>query len=213
LASKTVILVTHQLQWVKHFDNILFLEDGQIHNLKDGKIELINPSSSSFAKVLNEYWLKGDNHDHDSYNVTDMDDAIDVTVGPGPSGFDHEFKQSGMASEDRAIGSVSVKTYLKYFQASCGIVVGIILVALLILGEFSLVYTDVWLAKWASVDYMEQRRTFYPVVFGLLALGTLIVSMARAITYFMVTLTATKRIFEQMLTSVMNCSMYFFQVL
>ena len=51
--SKTIIVVTHGIQNLKKFDNILFIEDGEL--IGEGSYELLKTKSLAFSKFVEKY--------------------------------------------------------------------------------------------------------------------------------------------------------------
>ncbi|XP_048461942.1 ATP-binding cassette sub-family C member 12 [Rhincodon typus] len=59
LQKKTVILVTHQLQYLEHCDEIVLLEDGKIK--EKGKHELLMNENGHYASLINNYQMNQPN--------------------------------------------------------------------------------------------------------------------------------------------------------
>ena len=53
-----------------------------------------------------------------------------------------------MAEEDKASGSVTLMTYVHYLLAGGGYLLTLLTTVVFLLGEVSLVITDLWLAEW-----------------------------------------------------------------
>ncbi|KAJ3417651.1 Multidrug resistance-associated protein 4 [Chytridiales sp. JEL 0842] len=245
--GKTVILVTHQLQYVKRADKVAVMESGQIK--AQGTWEDVVKSGSSeeggeggFAQVMKGFEEgvgAGEGADVDAlmgggaseeeekkkksekellviedvegsskgFEAKKRDDTTKVAKTEG----DDDKRGGGMVKEDMAKGHVPVSTYMAFFRSGASIPVCIVLLFLLVIGEAALVCTDWYLSRWSLMTPEDQRWFGHALIFLALALGTLFVSVGRAVMFFTVCLNATEKLFRMMLASVFRSPMSFFQ--
>ena len=53
-----------------------------------------------------------------------------------------------MAEEDKASGSVTLMTYVRYLLAGGGYLLTLFTLVVFLMGEVSIIVTDLWLAEW-----------------------------------------------------------------
>ncbi len=53
-----------------------------------------------------------------------------------------------MADEEKSHGGINTFVYLRYFKAGGGYLLTAITAIVFLLGEVSLIFTDLWLAEW-----------------------------------------------------------------
>jgi len=121
LKDKAVLLITHQLQFARHADRLLVMEQGNIAAVGTYE-EVIKRADLPFAEVLRSYQVKGESSpDHlpavlpgatspDSASITSASPSV-KSGGQGGTGIQHE---------DKVIGVVTAKTYLDYFRYGGG---------------------------------------------------------------------------------------------
>ncbi|XP_062922995.1 ATP-binding cassette sub-family C member 12 isoform X1 [Mobula hypostoma] len=68
LGEKTVILVTHQLQYLEHCDEILLLEDGKIK--EKGNHETLMKENGRYANLINNYQMNQPNEPEDNKTIS-----------------------------------------------------------------------------------------------------------------------------------------------
>ncbi|XP_067906009.1 ATP-binding cassette sub-family C member 12 [Heterodontus francisci] len=95
LREKTVILVTHQLQYLQHCDDVLLLEDGKIK--EKGKHELLMSENGHYASLFSNYQMNQPNGSEDS-SMTPLSSDIGNLDGTSPSST--RFKGSDNAAFD-----------------------------------------------------------------------------------------------------------------
>lgn len=110
--------------------------------------------------------------------------------------------------EEQEVGQVKFGTYYAYMQAACGIPRAIILACLMMLGQGMVIAVSLWLAHWTRST--DQFANYW--VYGLLglSLGTLAVSLLRAMAVFTALVRASHRLHDAMLLRVLYAPMAFF---
>jgi len=123
LKDKAVLLITHQLQFARHADRLLVMEQGNIAAVGTYE-EVIKRTDLPFAKVLRSYQTQAESSP-DNLPLVMVDGAISpdtasvVSASPsvknGANG-----GGIGVQQEDRVVGIVTAKTYLDYFRYAGG---------------------------------------------------------------------------------------------
>ncbi|KAJ3103612.1 Multidrug resistance-associated protein 4 [Phlyctochytrium bullatum] len=133
--------------------------------------------------------------------------AIEDSATPVKTGGDG----TGISKELAAQGHIPLRTYTTFFLAGAPATLLSVLIVLLVLGEVVMVMCNWYLARWSAQSKDNQRWPGHVGIFTGLALGTLLISVVRAIMFFDITLNATELIFKKMLGSVLRAPMSFFR--
>ncbi|XP_040575219.1 ATP-binding cassette sub-family C member 4 isoform X2 [Lepeophtheirus salmonis] len=181
LMNKTVIIATHQIQYIKTADQIVLLNsDGSVET--QGRYEELSSSNQGFGSFVKKIDT-GNHHkppsptknrkstislssssisslNHPMYFSeiihSDIDEQIDDDI-KAKEEFD---KNRSLRSESKAEGNVSFKLYLKYFAAANGILGFILIYSLSLITHSLFVFGDWWLRLWTNAaDIREQNGT------------------------------------------------------
>ena len=195
MKGKTIILVTHQIQFVKYCNRILVLESGSL--VENGSVESIMKSDSQFANLLRNYSTK-----EIAGKVEDEMKSQDIHV---PT------KQSEtFGNEEAAVGSVPWTTYWRYFRSGTSLGFNLSVILTMAIGQSLIIYSDFWLASWAAGTGPQSNSMYAYVLIGL-ACASFFVGMSRAYMFLLVCLRSGKKCFDDMLNSVFKAPMAFFQ--
>ncbi|CAB4020209.1 multidrug resistance-associated 5 isoform X1, partial [Paramuricea clavata] len=174
LADKTIIFVTHQLQYLNHCDNVILLKDGRIAEM--GQYETLIQDEKDFSVLINNYHQRleaeGNEDEDDEEDTSKLLEEIvrKRTLSAQSNGdsqpntteekkeMNDDSKMNGvekgkdilMKAEERNTGTVSLSTYLNYCKAAGGfcVVAGVIL--LVFASTVLKVFTDFWLGRWIN---------------------------------------------------------------
>ncbi|XP_071159454.1 ATP-binding cassette sub-family C member 4-like isoform X3 [Mytilus edulis] len=157
LKNKPVILVTHQLQFLKEADEILILKEGKC--LGQGTFDEMSQSGIDFSSLLKrdkeEEEVKVEEHHQEvSYHIENTKLAnigsmmsltsIGTEFEPDPVQLPEE--------EERQEGTVGWKVYYEWLKNGCGPFKFIILILLNLLTQGLYVTSDWWLALWSNKE-------------------------------------------------------------
>jgi ABC-type multidrug transport system fused ATPase/permease subunit len=236
LKDKTRLLVTNQLQCLPRCDTVVALGQGG-HVVGQGTYtELTENQSSEIKWLLND--LGKDTTTEEQSQCEDpntatltmpvgivgkskmsrkQDDQLAATMHPcvsrrGPSTEVQEKKTTSLTTkEEREVGAVKLKVYLKYLKAGGGYLMFLAaLVAFLLSSAINFIVTA-WVALWAGdTGYERQTQAFYV---GGYALTALLMGFGAFLpSYFLATFAvkASKTMHENLLHSIMHAPMSFF---
>ncbi|XP_076096353.1 ATP-binding cassette sub-family C member 5-like isoform X5 [Mytilus galloprovincialis] len=177
LKGKTVIFVTHQLQYLSQCDGIIVLSNGRI--TERGKHDELMAGNGEYSNLITTYYTQDDNEDVDD----DIRERINSIPGsPQPvttvrqrtfsdssqkSGFQkpgfhqqasvmsatndkEEMKKAGklMVAEEMGKGKVTFRTYWDYIQAAGGVLISCLAVLMFILNIGIQTGSSWWLSYW-----------------------------------------------------------------
>lgn len=226
LKKKTIILVTHQIDFLHEADSVLVMRDGMI--VQSGKYnDLLKPGTDLATLVIahNESMQLVETEkpaDIDEPVSSREPDAtlerltsIKGTTAPAqPNGRDTSAKQGSaklIEEEQREIGHVSKSIYWLYLTKAFGPWLIITLLIVQTVWQIMMVLSDYWLAYETSDG---QQGSLNPGrfirVYFLLSLGTWLCVLTRTILIILLGLRTTQEFYLQMLRSIFRAPMAFF---
>uniref|UniRef100_A0A8D2DC37 ATP binding cassette subfamily C member 11 n=1 Tax=Sciurus vulgaris TaxID=55149 RepID=A0A8D2DC37_SCIVU len=230
LRGKTVILVTHQLQYLEFCDQIILLEDGRIcengtHSelmQKRGRYtQLVQKMREDASQdTLQEAAETAENMPAgDQAQATTREESFSENAVP---------KQQLTKKEEMEEGSLSWNVYLQYIRAAGGylsVTVFFLLVAMVFLTTFNLWWLSYWLEQGSGTNHsQESNRTtadpgdmldnpqlpFYQLVYGLSILCLICTGICSSGAFTKVTRKASTALHDKLLDKVFCCPMSFF---
>ncbi|XP_050665873.1 probable multidrug resistance-associated protein lethal(2)03659 isoform X2 [Leptidea sinapis] len=224
LQNKTVILVTHQLQFVKNVDNIVIMEFGSI--LAEGGFDDLNEQGLAIIQLLQDKVREAREDDpmvanqtaasslsvkrsHWSYWSLMLEDTIDQKP----------------ETEVQAMGRVQGSVYKNYFMAETSWPYVFLVLFMFLLAQFFASACDYWISKWSNAEdhltgdtTMDNllwaqyglRRKDFVVIFGVLTIATVIVALIRAIMFFSLCMKSSIKLHDEMFECISLSPMSFF---
>ncbi|KAG0271436.1 hypothetical protein BGZ95_000753 [Linnemannia exigua] len=236
LKGKARVLVTHQLQYIKDCENVIVLEQGQVTHIgrvddvmqqevvvekqvDDGKSIKSIKTRAKFVDVLREFAKKA------PAVVEGEEDALKAAVKEA-SAVEAALKR--VKSKDTAVeddgdgpelnltveevqeGDTPWKVYYEFFRYG-STPFRLALVVLSLCGAQAVMTAgDFFLSKWSNRSPDEQQRSYYPMVFGVYCLGTILMTLFRSFIFFYCVSESSKGIFQAMLDALLKTGLDFF---
>ncbi|KAK4879110.1 hypothetical protein RN001_007256 [Aquatica leii] len=203
LKNKTVILVTHQLQYLKYVDHIIVLEEGLLK--VQGSPTELEQTGFDFAKYLKHDDKDPQNANKENNNKTVLHNETGDQVA--------KVKETTLSSK-----SILLPTYKKYIQAgSCPWLVLLTLfcfVGTQVLTSLSFYFVAYWvrMEREVSSDVYEFQRKINIYVYCAITLATLIFSILRIVTYVNVSMKSSTALHKSMLSSLIRAPLNFFNL-
>ncbi|XP_019850009.1 PREDICTED: multidrug resistance-associated protein 4-like isoform X2 [Amphimedon queenslandica] len=243
LSDKIVILVTHQVQYLERCDAILGLKEGSVLVYGDaldilkedsGIYELLadddNKDSDDGLKVRKQSiaytGLEAQRFQRKMDNVKEEDEENEGVVDDvKPDGIEKQLSEDtevvhkvSVPAEERAHGTISLKTYVNYFVAGGGYAFNFIILSLFILTEANLVVADWWISDWADCESEAglNRSTCLLSdnerigIFGGLVGSLSIFTAFRAVLFYVLMLNASRVVHNRMFARVLRAPILFF---
>ncbi|KAG8201881.1 hypothetical protein JTE90_027360 [Oedothorax gibbosus] len=165
LKDKSILLVTHQLQYLQECDSIIFMRDGTI--VEQGTHEELMVKDAEYANLI-QMLSKDDNLREDS--LKDMKAIIEEEHTPSHSRMNSPTLSSisdlddmdtcceGKLTSEEATqtGTISCSTYMGYISAAGGLIVSALLVLWFILQAVTIEFSKYWLSHWLSQGESNQ---------------------------------------------------------
>ncbi|XP_062198470.1 ABC transporter C family member 14-like isoform X2 [Phragmites australis] len=223
LKNKTIVLVTHQVDFLHNADIIYVMKDGMI--VQSGKYDELLQAGSDFAALVAA---------HDS-SMELVESAAPASERELPLSRQPSNKNGGKASngdsssssivapkaekasarlireEERASGHVSLAVYKQYMTEAWGWWGPLLVLAVSAAWQGSLVASDYWLADQTSEENAASFRPslFINVYAGIAAASVVLVS-ARSFLVAFIGLQTADQFFKQILNSILHAPMSFF---
>ncbi|XP_060065904.1 ATP-binding cassette sub-family C member 5-like [Ylistrum balloti] len=171
LQGKTVILVTHQLQYLKDCDEILVMEEGRI--AENGSHESLLEHGGYYSKMIGQYhatstFTTTTEKDESPPCRSEDDQCSSDQRGEGDeqqkkeesdASFSKESKGKLTQKEDAGSGMVTFGTYKSYINAAGGFIVAAVILPLYILPLGTVVFADWWLGLWIKETTKSPEAT------------------------------------------------------
>ncbi|PWA42525.1 ABC transporter Tap-like, P-loop containing nucleoside triphosphate hydrolase [Artemisia annua] len=219
LRDKTILLVTHQVDFLHNVDLILVMRDGMI--VQSGKYDELVQSGLDFQALVSAH--------ETSMQLVQAESTEPETITKSPTGntkennndttkaLDRSQSSSKIGTskliedEERETGRVSLHVYKVYATEAFGWY-GVILVLLLsVLWQATQMASDYWLAYETSEDRAD---SFDPVVFigvyAIIAGVAFVIIIGRIIFTMYLGLETAQTFFKQILHSILHAPMSFF---
>ncbi|XP_052753783.1 probable multidrug resistance-associated protein lethal(2)03659 [Galleria mellonella] len=227
LADKTVILVTHQLQFIKSVDQIVIMDKGKI--IADGSFEDLNERDLKIIELMVDKAQEVREEDGSSTiqsTSTLQPSTLSLHKRHWSLLFDNSISQTQEA-ELQTTGRVQSSVYREYFltAASCPYVS--LVCFMFILAQVCGSTCDYWISRWSKVEdqltgdstldnilWSEQglRRSDFVLIFGIITSATIMVALIRALLFFSLCMKSSIKFHDKMFECISHSPMSFFHL-
>ncbi|XP_055010778.1 ATP-binding cassette sub-family C member 12 [Boleophthalmus pectinirostris] len=239
LHGKSVILITHQLQYMEFCDSILLLEDGEI--VESGHHQELMEFNKRYAQLISNYQKQQSKaqKDENEISIPDRIQEESNRMAQAESGIDNP----AFDTSDENIGSVSLKSpvdkdqlvkhetevtmkwgiYYGYIKAVGGLCVVFLMLVIFVLQVGSTAFGNWWLSYWLGQGNGSSETTsnsgnitenpqlhFYQMIYGLIVVVILGLVLLKCFVYTGITINAACKYHDKMFRNVLSCPMSFF---
>ncbi|KAL6320605.1 hypothetical protein AAG906_008605 [Vitis piasezkii] len=207
LSGKTVLLVTHQVDFLPAFDSVLLMSDGEI--IQAAPYQQLLASSQEFVDLVNAHKetagserLAGVTPEKFENSVREIKKTYTEKQFKAPSG-DQLIKQ-----EEREIGDMGFKPYMQYLSQNKGYLFFSLAALSHILFVAGQISQNTWMA--ANVDNPNVSTLQLIVVYLLIGATSTLFLLSRALFVVALGLQSSKSLFTQLLNSLFRAPMSFY---
>jgi ATP-binding cassette, subfamily C (CFTR/MRP), member 4 len=152
LRGKIVILVTHQLQYLQHADQIVILDHGRVKAV--GTYDSLRETGLDFAKLLaepsdDEAGSRSGSVRRNSSTRLNRQNSESSVHSAEETGVD-ETNVTQLNEEKRQVGKIGLELYTNYFKAGGGLFIFIILLSFFVVSQFLASAGDYFLSYWVK---------------------------------------------------------------
>ncbi|KAJ8684127.1 hypothetical protein QAD02_019919 [Eretmocerus hayati] len=238
LKDKTRVLVTHQVQYLKDVDKIIYLNNG--------RIEFQGPYAifSKDEKYLQHLPSGEDPEKSPSREIDELNSNAQGALVATSHDNEDEENEPQETEELMAKGHVAKSLFWRYFRAGGSYFMLLCSITCFILAQLSSSGCDFWIAYWTrqvenqlddlrnatnkpictsnisefnipqysdiSKKYLRKDIALY--VYGALVLGSIIMSTAKNVVFYRICMNASKNLHDTMFASLLGAPMRFFDV-
>ncbi|KAG0351318.1 hypothetical protein BG005_009221, partial [Podila minutissima] len=196
------------------------IDDGQsIHSVK---------TRAKFVDVLREFAKKAPEVVDDDVPMVDGKEEIKASGSGGDalkrvkshlsrksetetvSEDDDEEVEKNLTVEEVQEGDTPMKVYFDFFRMGSTPFRLFLCFLSLAAAQSILVAGDFFLTTWAKASKDEQKRSYYPTIFGVYVLATIIMTLARSFLFFYCVSESSRNIFNAMLDALLKTGIDFF---
>ena len=222
-----VLLVTHQLQFAHHADQVTILSAGRVLlTAPPGKvIEAAARPDAGPDLVSVGQRIQGEEGGGDGLTVDEvvMQAAAEsaggqsVVTQPSTASAGEE-AGAGDASapvqlvhaEGSGAGTVGLSTYTTYFRAAGGWFVLVYLGGFIAVAQAIMFLAQWWLAEWAAQSAVEQQRDVWLITFVALVAGTFLLAVVRSALFFFACLASASSLHNSAFGNVLRAPQWWF---
>ncbi|XP_076594665.1 ATP-binding cassette sub-family C member 12 isoform X2 [Chaetodon auriga] len=239
LQGKSVILVTHQLQYLEYCDNILVLEDGEVREAGDH--QALTKAEGRYAQLIGNYRIEQSKTETEMDEVLPQDTAqmkeVELKdlgdIGIVNPAFDMSDERDDQTAADQIStvsdqlvsqeasteGAISWRVYHQYILALGGYFVAFLTILNVVLLVGSTAFSNWWLSFWlgqgngtselADIS-LNPDLQFYQFVYGMLMVVMVLLAVIKCFLYTGVTLKAACKFHNRMFKNIISSPMSFF---
>ncbi|KAL0895472.1 hypothetical protein ABMA27_011590 [Loxostege sticticalis] len=226
LEDKTVVLVTHQLQFIKTVEQIVIMDKGKI--LAQGGFQDLNEKDLKIIQLMVNN-VREVHEDEPTPGMpsaaSTMQSTVSIQRRHFSTIFNTSFTDQKPEAELQAVGRVGSTVYREYFMAGAACPLVTLVGLMFILAQCCASACDYWISRWsqaedkltgdATMDHIlweEQglHRKDFVLIFGVITCATIIVALIRAFSFFTLCMRSSIRLHDKMFAYVSGSPMSFF---
>ncbi|MEE6510167.1 hypothetical protein FKM82_029369 [Ascaphus truei] len=232
LKSKTILFITHQLQYLVDCDEVVFMKEGCI--TERGTHEDLIKLNREYAAIFNSLQLGEPPHVEINLkkNVSSsLKKPLEKGIKPGSVKKEKAVKKEEgllMQLEDKGKGSVPWSVYGAYIQAAGGPFAFLVIMALFVLNVGSTAFSNWWLSYWikqgsGNTSVLVHNETvvshsmkdnphmlYYTGVYASSMVVMLLLKAVRGVVFVKGTLRASSKLHDELFRRILRSPMKFF---
>ncbi|XP_078266352.1 ATP-binding cassette sub-family C member 5-like isoform X2 [Rhinoraja longicauda] len=233
LNLKTVLFITHQLQYMVNCDEVLLMKDGSI--TERGSHEELMLLNGDYAAMFNNLQL-GDTPHTEANNKNNTNSSFKKAQDNGQTGSVKKERNTNKAtdqlgqSEEKGKASIPWSVYGVYIQAAGGPLAFFFVMILFIMNVGSVAFNNWWLSYWikagsGNMSLIKENKTYvdqsmkdnphmhyYAGIYAISMVVILILKAVRGIVFVKGTLRASSSLHDELFRKILRGPMKFFDI-
>ncbi|XP_026440973.1 ABC transporter C family member 10-like [Papaver somniferum] len=208
LSEKAVLLVTHQVDFLRAFDSILLMSDGKIQ--QGDPYHVLLSSNEAFRNLVNTHKDTAGAERHVNVISTDKcrtsSEEIEIFwVKQLKESFDHQLTEQ----EERETGYTGLKAYVQYLSLNKGFFYfSVAIVCQIVFFAFQIV-ENYWMA--ANVQNPQVSKLRLILVYSLIGCSSMFFVLFRCLLTVALGIESSKSLFDQLLNSLFHAPTTFYE--
>ncbi|XP_070558915.1 ATP-binding cassette sub-family C member 9-like [Ptychodera flava] len=219
--QRTVILVTHQLQYLQEAEKIIVMDNGKVYRQGDiGEIAKLDPDLYREWKETANLISESEGSDGEAETAEQERENLKKQISVVGEGGEkrNEAGVTIIEEEERERGSISLRVYYSFVNA-IKVPLFFLSVLLLALGVTCMAVTNFWLSQWSEAganitgmteEEIDEDTKYYLSVYAILSCTTMILLGTVATCYITFAIKAAKRIHLALIRHIIHAPMRFF---
>ncbi|XP_045761352.1 probable multidrug resistance-associated protein lethal(2)03659 [Maniola jurtina] len=225
LEKKTVVLVTHQLQFIRSVDQIVIVEKGKI--IAEGDYNDLSKRELAIIQLMQDK-----SHEIRKEDASSPSKLLQgtSTISMKRSHWSHwsmifDITDQKQEQETQIVGRVKGSVYKEYFLADSACVFVSLVFSMFVLAQFFASASDYWISRWSHAEdhltgdkTMDNllwsqhglRRKDFALIFGVLTIATVAVALIRAFLFFSLCMKSSIKLHDNMFERISFSPMSFF---
>lgn len=216
LKDKTVVLVTHQVQFLKDVDEIIILENGTIN--AQGTFEELQQCGLDFARLL-----ATEGGEKAKEEILPAREFLRSNSISSINSFQDIHQSFEYRSEETTKGTVTLDVYKSYVTAGTNwfflLCIGVLFVAAQLTSSFG----DVLISRWATVEenrnvkneavedsFWNFSTETYIYIYAGITVTIITLTLSRSVSFFTVCMRSSAKLHDNMFNSILCGAMRFF---
>ncbi|CAK7324073.1 unnamed protein product [Dovyalis caffra] len=208
LSEKTVLLVTHQVDFLPAFDSVMLMSDGEI--LQAAPYHQLLSSSQAFQDLVNAHKETAGSERHTEVNALQRQGSSTREIKKSYVEKQHKTSQGDqlIKQEEKEVGDTGFKPYIQYLNQNKGYLyfsLAAFCHLLFVAGQIS---QNSWMA--ANVDDPHVSTLRLIAVYLIIGVISVLFLLCRSISIVVLGLQSSKSLFSQLLNSLFRAPMSFY---
>ncbi|KAK7871844.1 hypothetical protein R5R35_006438 [Gryllus longicercus] len=233
LRGKTIVFVTHQMQYLSNCDDIYMLKDGQV--IEHGSHNDLMKNDGEYAHMLKTCLLEKEQKTQIPFQNEESSGDVGRKASLTTDKSLQENKNSSVKGDQMIVpehieqGQIKFYTYHSYVAAAGGYIVAALVFITFLMNVGSTTFSSWWLATWikeggGSTLIIHNNQTHksdqlidnpdfpvYRLVYGISVVVIMGTSLLRGFVFTKATLHASTRIHNKLFNKIIHCPMLFFE--
>ncbi|XP_028395271.1 ATP-binding cassette sub-family C member 9-like [Dendronephthya gigantea] len=217
--GRTVVLVTHQLQYLPKADNVIVMKDGCAvicSTFKEVQNTKLNNVRNALT-ITRQQSIEREQHvqeEEEPEVVRDRRHTVAEEIKEAEENEQADEKGKLITKEEREKGAVALRVYLSYAKA-CGYLYVVIALVLAVVAQGGIVGADWWLSIWSSDRPVGNTSAdhdvdYYLVGYTGLSIAAVVLTFFKSISIALCCLRGAKLLHVRMLRRIVRAPMRFF---